>query len=197
MRKHIPAELKQLLERRGEFAAHVRNRRFEQAATTMSEIRDGLQKAGWGYATASSLLSKMHLKLKRLDTALELAIEATVLEPLNPTFERRYERCIGALRDALEDPSLPATDERIERYHALLAREARTTIDTHLSLLRHLAATEQTEVLQRAAEALSTLHPKNPEVWRYVAAFESPAASPSTLASTLKTLALPSPIANA
>lgn len=74
------------------------------------------------------------------------------------------------MREVIEAADLPPTDPRIPRYYAILAREAETTVETHLAMLRHLCAVNELQAAVRLSEQVAEIFPGHPEVWRIRAA---------------------------
>lgn len=188
MRNHIPAMMKQMLEADRHVAFLVKENRFTEAEPILRAVRDDARKAGWGYASMSHHLSHVCYCLGRLEEALEFALEALAQDPLSREFNRGYQAVVQNMREIIEAADLPAGDARIPRYHALLAREAETTVETHLALLRHLTAVGNQAEAARIAEALAILHPEHPEVWRFRGAVGPEVVSSDRALATLSLL---------
>jgi len=179
MRNHIPQQLKEMLAADAHCAKLVKEGRFAEAEPILRAVRDDARKAGWGHASMSHHMSYICFRQGRLEEALELTLDALAQDPLNRDYNGGYQAVLQRMRETIEAADLPAGDARIPRYHALLAREAETTVETHLALLRHLAAVGNHEEAARISEALSVLHPEHPEVWRYRGAIDAEVVSPA------------------
>jgi len=196
MRNHIPKQLKEMLAADAHCAKLVKEGRFAEAEPILRAVRDDARKAGWGTAATSYHLGFVCFRQERLEEALELTLDALAQDPLNRDYNGGYQAVLQRMRETIEAADLPAGDARIPRYHALLAREAETTVETHLALLRHLTAVGNHEEAARISEALSLLHPEHPEVWRYLGAIDAEVVSSAGEAARALSL-LPAVVAKA
>jgi len=190
MRNNIPTQVKDMLAAEMHAMGLVDSGKVVEAEPLLRRLRDDARNIGIGHAILSHRLSFVCFRQGRLEEALELTCEAIAAEPLNHHYHQGYQAVVQQMREVIEAKSLEPGDARIPRYHALLAREDEATVETHLALLRHLAAVGAKEELERFSKALALLHPGHPEVWRFRAGAGDalPAAADSLIAAGMSLL---------
>ena len=136
-----------------------------QALEVYRAAQEELKRLG---ATSAFVLWNMAIaadNMGDLPVALDLVVQAVMLDPLAIPFRNSFDIIARRIRDALAAPERKVDDPATPRLYELLTRVGGADVPAHVAMARFCAATGDLPRARAIAAATTLLHPMEREAW--------------------------------